>query len=79
MLACPIAFPSAHAQSEFSCANFGSLFFAEGSRYAKIYVETLRDFIAEARIQDYVPPFVAKRVKGALRHHANAQKHHARK
>ncbi|WP_459572574.1 DUF3562 domain-containing protein [Cupriavidus sp. 8B] len=31
----------------------------------------MQDFIAEARIQDHVPLFVAKRVKGALRHHAS--------
>ncbi|WP_276522710.1 DUF3562 domain-containing protein [Cupriavidus necator] len=44
-----------------------------------MYGETLQDFISEARIQDYVPLFVAKRVKGALRHHANPQKHHAQR
>ncbi|WP_080745082.1 DUF3562 domain-containing protein [Cupriavidus necator] len=44
-----------------------------------MYGETLQDFISEARIQDYLPLLVAKRVKGALRHHANPQKHHAQR
>ncbi|WP_152561767.1 DUF3562 domain-containing protein [Cupriavidus sp. SK-3] len=63
---CPIAFPSAHAQPRnFFVRTSVRFFLHRGSRYAKIYAEMLQDFIAEARIQDYVRLFVAKRVKGA--------------
>lgn len=35
---------------------------------ARIYAATLNDYLADARIRDYVPLFAAKKVRETLRH-----------